>query len=316
MILADRRVFAVMAFLNAAGYDKEAKGQQMHPARSRVRTLVEEKLKSNPRKLEAWRKYYKSKRLASFHYVDFALSLSADYPFHRIRPDKELGYPQLAKTLKEFPGLLNDFWVTAGLDEIWSQVKLQHTAELKKYDFQRMARKLAYLWQFLRMKRADSYVLVNIPNLLDKRFTAQGARYENYYYSIESPGSHSYDLNTHEYLHSFVNRMVRANYGKQAGKLDEYYRAGKDQPMAETYRERVGFASECLVRALDHRVRANLAADAAEKKRLEDLLARWTADGLTLAQPFYVLLNEYEKSDLDLAAFLPILLERLPRYTP
>jgi hypothetical protein len=40
MVLADRREFAVMAFLNATGYDVEAQGQQMHPVRIKVRELV------------------------------------------------------------------------------------------------------------------------------------------------------------------------------------------------------------------------------------------------------------------------------------
>ena len=36
MVLADRRVFAVMAFLNVCGFDEEVAGKEMHPVRKKV----------------------------------------------------------------------------------------------------------------------------------------------------------------------------------------------------------------------------------------------------------------------------------------
>lgn len=63
-----------------------------------------------------------------------------------------------------------------------------------------------------RMKRSDSYVLVSIPNLLDCHYHARGARYENYFYSIESPGPYDYALNDHEYLHTVINPLVEKLY--------------------------------------------------------------------------------------------------------
>ena len=57
MVLADRREFAVMAFLNATGFDEEVQGQQMHPLRTKVRELVAANLAEHPKKVKAWRKY-------------------------------------------------------------------------------------------------------------------------------------------------------------------------------------------------------------------------------------------------------------------
>jgi hypothetical protein len=39
MVLADRRLFVVMAFLNAVGMDEEFPGKPMHPVRVGVREL-------------------------------------------------------------------------------------------------------------------------------------------------------------------------------------------------------------------------------------------------------------------------------------
>ena len=194
MVLADRREFAVMAFLNAAGFDDEAQGEAMHPVRIRVREMVQKNLAKNSAKVQAWRLYYKKKSLGTHQYQDSALSLTADYPFKRIRPDAELGYRQTARTLSDLADVLNDFWVTADLDDVWSQVRSDYIAEINKYNFEKMRRQLSFVWEYLRMERSDSYTIVSIPNLLDSHYMAIGSRYENYYYSVESPGSYDYGL--------------------------------------------------------------------------------------------------------------------------
>src|SRR5512137_1576624 len=57
-VLADRRIFAVMAFLNAVGYDDEVRRAPMHPMRLKVRKQVADNLAAYPEKLQAWKKYY------------------------------------------------------------------------------------------------------------------------------------------------------------------------------------------------------------------------------------------------------------------
>jgi len=317
MVLADRREFAVMAFLNATGYDQKAQGQQMHPVRVRVRQLVAANLAEHPHKVKAWQRYRKGlvrKYMETYNYQDYVLSLSTDYPFRRIRPDEELNYWYIGWILGDLPDVLNDFWATAKLDEVWSEVKSDYIAELRKYDFERMRRQMDFLWSYLRMPRQDTLTLVNVPNLLECHFHAIGARYENFYYTVESPGSHSYGLNIHEYLHSIVNDLVKANFGAQKAKLLKYYKAGKDGPLCKSYQYPVGFTWECLVRALDHRLRALSSTDRLALNRAEDQVAQLSTAGLTLTQPFYQLLPEFEQSGKPFDQFLPTLLERLAEY--
>ena len=90
-VLADRRMFATMAFINAMGYDYEMKEMEMHPVRVKVRETLSKTLADHPRKARKWKKYYKSRHLPVFCYLDYALSLDEDYPFRRIRPNDELG---------------------------------------------------------------------------------------------------------------------------------------------------------------------------------------------------------------------------------
>ena len=315
MGLADRREFAVMAFLNATGYDEEAKGQQMHPVRVKVREMVAANLAQHPKKLKAWRKYrngFVRKYMQTHNFKDFALSLSTDYPFKRIRPNKELGYSYTAWILGDFPEVLNDFWATAKLGEIWEQVKPDYIAEIRKYDFDKMKRQMIFLWEYLRMERQDTLTLVNIPNLLESHFEAIGAGYENYYYAVESPGAYAYSLNIHEYLHSIANGIVHANYDAHKAKLLKYYEAGKNQPLCQTYRDPVTFTFECLVRALDRRIRMRFENDPKWTALCVNQVAYDTKEGLNLTQPFYNLLAEYEQSDKPFDQFFPTMLEHLP----
>ena len=120
IILADRRVFTVMAFMNACGYDKQINGIPMHPVRICVREAIRLKAEEHPHELAKWKGYYRKKALPNFCYLDYALSLCDDYPFRRIRPDSELGYRITGRRLTDFPDILNKFWETIGLEQIWA----------------------------------------------------------------------------------------------------------------------------------------------------------------------------------------------------
>ena len=309
-VLADRRVFTIMAFMNACGYDEEAKGKQMHPARSRVREIVKDQTASKAEQFQKWEQYYNNVNLRIFHYLDYALSLSADYPFRRIRPDSELGYPFTGERLADFPDVLNEFWETLDMEEVWAEVKPIYVEEIGKYNFGKMNRQLKFIWDYLRMERRDRFVFISVPNLLDKHYQAIGAKYENYWYMVESPGAGSHSLNIHEYLHSIVNSMVEARYNDYAEKLNKYFEAGKDQPLAKSYRHPVTYSYECLVRALTTRLYVLMENDFTESGG-ESKVKYLTREGLILVEPFYDLLDEYERSDNNFEQFLPVMLDML-----
>ncbi|MBP7049443.1 MAG: hypothetical protein KBE65_00345 [Phycisphaerae bacterium] len=318
MALADRREFAVMAFLNATGFDEEAPGQQMHPVRVKVRQMVAANLAEHPKKVRAWRRYRNGlvrEHLGTYGYQDYVLSLSTDYPFRRICRNDELGYWYTAWLLADLPKILNDFWKTAKLDEVWDAVKADYIAEIKRYDFEKMQREMTFLWKYLHMERQDTFTLVHVPNPLDRHFSAIGAGYDDCYYAVESPGAIAHSLNIHEYLHSIVNDLVGKNYAGHKSKLLEYYRAGKNAPGVASYREPVIFVSECMVRALDRRIRGQFENTARWANLTKSQVASDTKNGLNLTQPFYDLLDEFEQSAAPFDQYLPTMLERLPDFS-
>lgn len=313
IVLADRRIFATMAFLNAIGYDNEIPGEA-HPVLLGVREILKAKATAYPEHFRKWTSYYEQKELPDFIYKDFALSLSTDYPFRRIRPNIELGYPVISRKLDKFPFILNNFWETVELDEIWVQVKPSYLEEMRKYDFAKMKRQLRFLWEYLRMDRTDKLVFVSIPSLLDPH-SASGAGYENYFYMVESLRATSYALSIHEYLHTIVNPMVEACYETHREKLDAYLEAAKDTLFARSYRHTATYTYECLIRALDIRMKILLEDDPSTTKRCEDRIRYQTENGLSLVGPFYDLLPEFEQSDKSFEEFLPTMLDLLPQYS-
>lgn len=311
--LADRRVFTVMAFLNAAGYDQEIPNMQMHPVRVKVRKIISENLSNQPEKLQAWRQYYKDNLMGAWQYTNWALSLSEDYPFRRIRPDKELTYAWTSWMLTDFPNILNDFWITARLDLVWAEYRDDYYAELKRCDPNETARGITFVWQYMRMQRKDNYIIIRVPNPLERYATANGNRFEHYFYSVEGPGSGGY---IHEYLHTFINDLVKANYASQKSKLRKYFNAGKDAAISSSYQELVNWVSECLVHAISHRITVRRATNPSIKQQVEENVDKLTEGGYTVLKPLYILLPDFEKSDMPFDQYLPIMLEKLPEYSP
>lgn len=315
-VLADRRTFAVTAFLNAAGYDEEVEGMEMHPVRKRVRAAITENLRDAPDKLAAWKDFYARDGLPLFVYLDYALALSEDHPFQRIRPDSEVAYAQVLEHTDALLPLVNDFWKEADLESVWEAVKADYVEELQRYDFQRMDHQMRELWAYLRLPRTDTYTVVNVPNLLGQHYTAIGATYETFYYTVETPGAQSYALNVHEYLHSIVNPRVEASFGGERERLTSWYESGREGPYAASYQQASTFVSECLVRALDYRLRLRDAQGEDEVAAIQSRIDEITEGGLKLTRPFFDGLAELENGSMDFTEFVPLLFRQLPASPP
>jgi hypothetical protein len=314
-VLAERRIFATMAFLNAVGYDEEVQGMQMTPTRLKVRERLQKTLAAHPEQLAMWRQYYAKHDFEEYVYVNFAFSLSAEYPFRRIRPKSELWNPEIAKELTEFPGLLNSFWQTAHLEELWTEVKPDYLQELAKYDFKQMAADRDTMWGYLRMEPVGGQRVIEVPDLLNRHNEATGSRFGDLFYSADGPGGNDYSLNVHKSLHPITQPILRLVIDKNRKKLTPYFEAGQGHPQTKPYGTLFAFVDESLVHALTARIDIITGGNRASTREwAEGDIVQLTEGGLTLAKPFYQLLGEYEKSGKSFCEYLPVLLEKLPEY--
>jgi len=311
MIVADRRIFAVMAFINASGFDEEAKGQTMHRVRIEVRNLVEKNLLSHTNEWAVWKKHYADLKCSNADYIDYAMLLSPDYPFRKVGPD-DVYYNQ--DVLRKMSGVVNDvneFWTAARLDQVWDAAKPGYLAELQKYDIDRMSEDLDFVWKYVRIPRREARTMVSVPNLLDRHFSADSMGCGKYFVSVEGPGSHDYRLNVHEYLHEIVNPAVARWRTEYVTQLYPYYDRWNNLPGKRGYDTPQMYIQECMVKALEARVSIKLRPDLRARKSAQ--VTQDVKNGFELTGIFYENLAEFETGDSTFDDFVKVLFERLPR---
>jgi hypothetical protein len=309
--VADRRIFAVMAFINAAGFDEEAKGKAMHPVRVKVRELVAANLQSQSNKLAVWRAEYARIKCSNADYIEYAMLWSADHPFKRVGPADIFYNAEVFQKMSAVLDQVNEFWTVARLEEVWKAVTPDYRAELLKYDIAKMSEDLDFVWKYVRMPRREGRIMVSVPNLLDRHFSASSMGCGKYFVSVEGPGSHDYRLNVHEYLHEIVNPAVarwRTNY---SGQLQPYFDRWMKNPAHRGYETQQMYVQECLVKALEARIAVKLRPELRNRKNAQ--VAQDVKNGYELTGIFHESLADFESDSKAFEEFVKVLLERLPR---
>jgi hypothetical protein len=128
---------------------------------------------------------------------------------------------------------------------------------------------------------------------------------------VEGPGSNDYGLNAHEYLHMLMDDLIPSDFAGQKAKYEAIFKANKDADYVKNgYGSVHIYVEECLVRALDHRMRIAL-----EPEHLDRELATLkdeVAHGLVLEEDFYQALGRFEGNpNLDARGFFREMLKQV-----
>jgi hypothetical protein len=311
MVVADRRIFAVMAFINAAGFDDEAKGKTMHPVRVKVRESVTANLQSHSNKLAVWKENYARLKCSNADYIEYAMLLSADHPFKKVGPDSLYYNQEVLRKLGGVADQVNDFWTAARLDEVWNAVKPDYLAEIQKYDITKMSEDLDFVWQYVRMPRREARIMVSVPNLLDRYYSADSMGCGKYFVSVEGPGSHDYRLNVHEYLHEIVNPAVARWREEYSQRLQPYFDRWMKHPAHRGYETVQMYVQECLVKALEARISVKLRPELRNRKNAQ--VAQDVKNGYELTGVLHESLADSETDQKAFDDFVKVLFERLPQ---
>jgi hypothetical protein len=70
------------------------------------------------------------------------------------------------------------------------------------------------------------------------------------------------------------------------------------------------------VHAISHRITVRRATNPSIKQQVEENVDKLTEGGYTVLKPLYILLPDFEKSDMPFDQYLPIMLKKLPEYSP
>ena len=130
---ANQNVFAVLAAINAAGYDQGIALPDNNPLRAQLRDyLAKQNIAILPELRHYYQKHLKRNDTEDLsQYISYALSVTGPPDFRWRTRDVEV--PPDALALAEFTPLLVDFYQQANLAEMWKRAQPIYEKEMQRY---------------------------------------------------------------------------------------------------------------------------------------------------------------------------------------
>jgi len=289
---ADIRVFAVMAALNAAGYDYETSDRQMSAARQMVRQEVR---KADAKLLGRLQAFYIEHRQnmdavrQAAAFVSLALLIEGPPEFRLAVSKKDL--PEDVLQVAGFEELVRELFQQIDLNRLWNAVQGHYTAELAAYRpvFLDLIRQTLAYFRIPPRIVLDRQIVV-IPELIGPSRLVNARNLEKTYYilpgPVSRPGENRAQLQ-HEYLHFLLDPLIE-KFGSSLTKYEKLLDVAQNQPHVRSeYQNRFTMVvAESLVDTLI--LRMNPTADPNR-----DLVALFRR-GLIFSPYFYRALASYE----------------------
>lgn len=298
---ANPQVFAVMCALVASGYD--AAGASDIPEFAQLRTRL---LALHGPATEAMRNYYKqhafsdpSETLSRF--VTFALVAG---PAPDFRPGIEGGgqLPPDVATLEGFGPVLTAFYKEAQIEQIWRQFEPAYeraAANMREPLAQIVYACNGYLREILHPSPRKFRVYVepmvggetNVRNIGDT------------YVVVVNPAAVPVDRIRHAFLHYMLDPLPITYHEKLLAEEPLLVIADRAPNLPYEYRiDLVSFFTECLVRAVEYRVRK------IPQAQLTGIVNAAEGNGYVLIRPLLQALSKFEASEPSMSLYFPDLL--------
>ena len=296
-------IFAVLAAINAAGYDEGLDSPSNSPLRQMVRdNLAKQKLTVLP-ELRAFVREHRPRGNTSElrQYVSFALVSSGPPTFELARPD--LPMPPDAAALFELPALLAAFYVEAHLDQLWQQVQPYCRGIVSEYT-EPMSRLVLESNAYLR-NPSGNYFGRQFQIFIEPLGAPNQVHFHSYiddYFVVVTPHAEPpVPEIRHAYLRYLLDPLGIKFADEIASKKSLFEYAQLAPALPGLYKGDFNLlTTECLIKAVESRLDHNPAA--AEQALRE---------GYILTPAFVEQLAVYEKQDVALRLFLPDMLEKI-----
>jgi hypothetical protein len=293
----DIRVFTLYAFLNGPAGWSDENGPAFAPARVQLRADMAARLDAvDPKLVARWRGFYEGHKQIPYRYLYYTLTLGAPPSFHHIVPLEKTKYGEIIGSLDGFDRILAEFYQAADIqglyDATYREIMLR---EIDQYDPQRIGKQMAYVYDYLRLDRAqvETFDVVIVPAPFNSYWDAYALNYTDRLYIVEGPESNDYGLNVHEYLHMLMDDLIPTDLAGRRDALNTVFEANRQAPYVQSYQELHTYIEENLVRALDHRIRVRL--EPARRADVAHTMRDEVANGLVLVEDFYKGLEQYEQ---------------------
>jgi len=299
-----QQLFATLCALDAAGFDSGANTTNQSPGRVQLR---ERMLALQGPAVEALRKYYREHALADpgatlSRFVSFALAAGPPpkFAFELRRED----LPPDALALEGFNEVLANFYRESQLDQLWQhyQPDYQQGVEFYSAPLSEVAFTVtSYLREILRSNSPRTFTLYVEP-LAGRKTNFRN--YGDHYYLVVGPISDPpLDDLRHAYLHFLLDPLA-IQYRSQAARASSLLEYAAHAPLlpVEYHDDYSAFFDECLVRAVELRLRHMSPAD------LASAIDQAEAYGYVMVRPIYAGLSGFEKSEPAMSYYLPELI--------
>ena len=303
---ASPALFAVMAAINAAGYDADLESPANSPIRAMVRREVAAK---NPACLPELRTFFAVHRREDAtaelsQYVSFALSVSGPPAFEFRYRTNEL--PPDVVALEGFQTLLRKFYQQAGVEQLWRRSQPAFEEVIARYHRPAMEAQL----------QVNAYVRSSTSAALGSRFQIyvdllaapnhiQARSYKNDYFVVLTPSAEPQAEDVrHGYLH-FVVDPLAVRYSEELERKRALLDYAQPAPALEPYYKSdfLLLAAECMIKAIESRL-----APAAKRPAMVDQAFR---EGFILTPAFAESLPAYEKQEQSLRFYYPELVKAI-----
>lgn len=301
---SSQQIFATMCALDAAGFDADESTLAEMPERLALRGDL---LKTQGPAAEAVRQFYRDHALADpgenlSRYITFGLAIGPP-PVFAYQLDHDLLPPDVL-SIENFQPILANFYREARLGSRWSRIEPEYEAAVGRY--QSPVRRIvttsdAYLREILREGNGRTFT-VYVEPLVGNRTNFRN--FGDHYSVVVGTGQESaVERIQHAYLHFLLDPLplrFRKEVEAKSALLNIAARAPQLPP--EYQRDFIGFTDECLIKAVELRLR-NLPAD-----KMEAALEDADGDGFTLVRPLVGQLRKFEKADQSMSYFFPELI--------
>jgi len=293
-------LFAVMAAINAAGFDAEIDSPANHPLRKAAREYIAQQ---NPESLAALRRFVRDHHQKDdlSQYISFALSVNGPPTFEYRYPSSAL--PPDVDALNELAPLLVNFYREAHLAELWNRVQPVYDQVIEQYQ-PLVARAVLEVNAYLRNdtagylgRRFQIFIdLLGSPNQVQTR------GYVDDYFVVVTPSiePRMHDIR-HAYLHYLIDPLpLRFSQVLETKRGMGDYALGAPALEPQYKNDYILLATECFIKAVESRLDRR-PADADQALR----------EGFVMTPAFAEQLAVYEQQEQAMRLYFPDLVRAI-----
>ncbi len=300
-LVADVRMFTVMAAINVAGYDDGLNAEATSPVREALRKDLDS---MDPGMRSRLATFYEQKKLPDpdrdlSQYISFAL-LCGEPPYFDLKAEVPTDLPLDIRPIRGLPALLREFYEVAGIEKLWQKYQSAYEQEMLRYQ-DALIGAVYEINGYLRMP-ASSREALGFRVYFDLLAAPGTINVRSYGGDVKVVVHSSSEVRDEEIraaylLHQLDRLSVR--YAEAVARKEELSRLALYAPaLDQAYKDNFQLL---VTKSLAHAIQTRMRYEPQERKR--ERIDTFLRQGFLLAPYFFEKLAEFEKQPLSLPRY-------------